>query len=171
MRSTPDRRMWRQIAHVFGTRQPGGRSKPAPLRGEIQRLRRKSTEPFEISDLRFEMGERAGSKATARAWLRRRRNLVRGRRPAAKAEFDGGRFSAGLKSSFPLLKSGGCHRDSAAPPRWMRTAGTWRRLRKFRISDLRFEMGGRARATTKAAQRRRTKSDAGTTGFFLEARG
>ncbi len=45
MRSTPDRRMWRQIAHVFGTRQPGGRSKPAPLRGEIQRLRRKSTEP------------------------------------------------------------------------------------------------------------------------------
>ncbi len=60
------------------------------------------------------MGERAGSKATARAWLRRRRNLVRGRRPAAKAEFDGGRFSAGLKSSFPLLKPGGCYRDSAA---------------------------------------------------------
>ena len=34
MQSTPDRRMWWQIAHVFGARQPGGRSKRAPLRGE-----------------------------------------------------------------------------------------------------------------------------------------
>ncbi len=29
----PDRVTARQVAHVFGTRQSGGRSKPAPLRG------------------------------------------------------------------------------------------------------------------------------------------
>ena len=57
---------------------------------------------------------------TREGWgTRRRRNLVRGRRPAAESRVIGGRFSAGLKSSFPLLKSGGSHRGSATPPRRM----------------------------------------------------